>query len=136
MSKPRRRREGMSHSISCTDEEWEMIGKGAARAGMSRSAWFVQCVLNVNPRSKRTIPLVLDEKQQGNVVLAVERLVGMISREPETLARIEDDVRHLLKERVRAMIRQGRVAEARARLCEVFGAKHAAWIEDWARRPR
>lgn len=136
MSKPRRRQKGMSHSISCTDEEWEMIGRGAARAGMSKSAWITQCALNVNLRAKRTIPLVLDEKQQGNVVLAVERLVGMISREPEALARIEDDVRHLLRKRVRAMIRQGRVAEARARLREVFGAKHAAWIEDWARRPR
>ena len=135
MSKPRRRKEGMSHSISCTDEEWEMIRNGAARNGMAASAWFVQCALNVNPRSKRALPLVLDETQQRDMVDAVERLAGTISRDPETLFQIADDVRHLLRERVRAMTRQGRSTEARARLREVFGAEHARWIEDWAQRP-
>ena len=136
MNKPRRWKEGMSHSISCTDEEWEMVCRGAERAGMSASAWFVHCALNVNPRAKRTIPLVLDETQQRDMVDAVEQLAGTISRDPETLARIEDDVRHLLKQRVRAMMRQGRADEARARLREAFGAEHARWIEDWAQRPR
>ena len=74
MRKPRRRQEGMSHSISCKDEEWEMVCKGAERAGMNPSAWFTQCALNVNPLAGRTIPLVLDEEQQGNVVKAIERL--------------------------------------------------------------
>ncbi len=136
MKKPRRRQKGMSYSISCTDEEWEMIGRGAARAGMSKSAWFTQCALNVDLRPERPIPLVLDATQQRNVVLAAERLAGGISRDPETLERIEDDVRHLLRNRVRAMTRQGRATEARARLREVFGEDRAKWIEDWAQRPR
>lgn len=136
MRKLRRRQKGMSHSISCTDEEWEMIGRGAARTGMGASAWFARCALNVNPRSQRTIPLVLDEKEQRNVAKAVERIARAVSRSPETPARIEDDVRHVLRERVRAMTRQGRSGEARARLREVFGEDRARWIEGWAHRPR
>ena len=136
MSKPRRRQEGMSHSISCTDEEWEKIGAGAARAEMGASAWFVQCALNVNPIPSTTIPVALDERQQRNAARAVERLAGKLRDSPESLARVEDNVRSVLRERVRAMIRQGRSAEARARLQEVFGEKHAAWIEDWAQKPR
>ncbi|MDE0047324.1 MAG: hypothetical protein OXU19_15940 [bacterium] len=136
MSKARRRQKGKSYSISCTDEEWEMIGRGAARADMSKSAWFTLCALNVKPLSQRTIPLVLDERQQRNVAEAVERLAGAVARSPEMLARIEDDVRHLLRERVRAMTRQGRSAEAQARLREAFGEKRARWIADWAQGPR
>ncbi len=135
MRKPRRQQKGMSHSISCTDDEWAMIARGAERSGMSPSAWFTHCALNVNPLSERTIPLVLDEREQRNVAKAVERLARAISRSPQTLSGIEDDVRHLLRERVRAMTRQGRSAEARARLREMFGEKRARWIEDWARRP-
>ncbi len=136
MRKPRGRQKGMSHSISCKDDEWTMIGRGAARSGMSSSAWFTQCALNVDLRSERTIPLVLDERQQRNAARAVERLARAIARSPESLSAIEDDVRHLLRQRVRAMMRQGRPAEARARLREVFGEKHARWIEDWAQRQR
>ena len=135
MRKPRRRKEGMSHSISCKDEEWEMICKGAERAGTNPSAWFTQCALNVNPLAGRAIPLVLGEEQQRTVVMAVERLAQPFSGRPESLSRIEDDVRHVLRERVRAMTRQGRSDEARARLREVFGEKRAKWIERWAQTP-
>ena len=135
MRKLRQRRKGMSHSISCTDEEWETVLKGAARNGMSASAWFTRCALDVNPLSRRTIPLVLDETQQRAVADTAERLARVVPRGPETLGRHEDDVRHLLRERVRAMTRQGRLDEARAGLREAFGARRARWIEDWARRP-
>ena len=136
MRQPRRRKEGMSHSISCTDEEWEMIGAGAARAKMGASAWFAWCCLNVNPMPSRTIPVALDERQQRNAARAIERLAGKLRDSPESLARFEDNVRSVLRERIRAMTRQNRVCEARARLCEVFGEKHAAWIENWAQKPR
>ena len=135
MRKPRRRQAGMSHSISCKDEEWEMICKGAERAGMNPSAWFTQCALNVNPLAGRTFPLVLDEEQQRNVVKAVDRLARPFSGSPESVSQIEDDVRHVLRERVRAMTRQGRSDEARDRLREVFGEERARWIERWAQRP-
>ena len=32
---------------------------------MSASAWFTRCALDVNPLSRRTIPLVLDETQSS-----------------------------------------------------------------------
>ncbi len=125
----------MSHSISCTDEDWQMICKGGERAGMKPSAWFIQCAISVNPLAGRTFPLVLDEHQQRTVVMAVERLAQPFSGRPESLSRIEDDVRHVLRERVRAMMRRGRSADARARLREVFGERRAGWIEEWAQRP-
>jgi len=126
----------MSHSISCTDEDWQMICKGGERAGKKPSAWFIQCALSVSPLAGRTFPLVLDEHQQRTVVMAVERLAQPFSGRPESLSRIEDDVRHVLRERVRAMTRQGRSEEARTKLQEVFDKKHARWIERWAQRPR
>ena len=126
----------MSHSISCTDEDWQMICRGGERAGKKPSAWFIQCALSVNPLAGRTFPLVLDENQQRTVVRAIRRLAQPFSGRPESLSRIEDDVRHVLRERVRAMIRRGRSAEARARLQEVFGERRAEWIEEWAQRPR
>ena len=126
----------MSHSISCKDEDWEMICMGAERAGMKPSAWFTHCALSVIPLAGRAIPLVLEEKEQRNLAGAIERLAQPFSGRPESLSRIEDDVRHLLRERVRAMMQQGRSAEARTRLREVFGQKHARWIERWAQKPR
>ncbi len=136
MKKPRRRKEGMSHSISCTDEEWEMIGTGAERAGMGRSAWFTQCALTVDLQAGRTFPLVLNEEQQHNVAEAVVHLAQPLSDRPGSLFRLDEDVRYLLRKRVRAMAQQGRAKDARARLHEVFGKKHAEWIEEWALKPR
>ena len=127
----------MSHSISCTDEDWQMICKGGERAGKKPSAWFIQCALSVSPLTGRTFPLVLDEHQQRTVVMAVGRLAQPFSGRPESLSRVEDDVRHVLRERVRAMMtRKESSGVARARLREVFGEKRAEWIEEWAQRPR
>ncbi len=126
----------MSHSISCTDEDWKMICKGGERAGMKPSAWFTHCALSVSPLAGRTFPLVLEEREQRNLAGAIERLAQPFSGRPESLSQVEADVRHLLRERVRAMMRKGRSDEARARLQDVFGEKHARWIEDWAQRPR
>ncbi len=136
MRTPRQRQQGMSHSISCTDEEWEMICEGAARAGIGASAWFTRCALDVNPLSGKARPLVLDERQQENLVKAITRLAEPFSGHPERLSRIWEDVRYLLRKRVRALMRQGRSDEARARLREAFGDKRAAWIESWARQRR
>ena len=136
MRKPRRRQEGMSHSISCKDEEWELVCKGAERAGMKPSAWFTQCALDVNPLPGRTIPLVLEEREQRNLAGAIERLAQPFSGRPESLSQLEDDVRNVLRERVRAMTQQGRFEEARIKLRKVFGEERARWIERWARKPR
>ena len=132
MKKPRRRQEGMSHSVSCTDEEWEMIGTGAERAGMGRSAWFTQCALTVNLQAGRTYPLVLNEEQQHNVAKAVGRLAQPFTDRPESLSRLEDDVRYLLRKRVQAMAQQGRAKDAHAKLQEVLDDEHADWIMKWA----
>ena len=132
MKKPRRRPEGMSHSISCTDEQWEMMVKGARQAGMGTSAWFTQCALTLDPRSGRTFPLVLNEGQQHNLTRAVGRLVQPYTDRPESLSRLEDDVRYLLRKRVRAMKGQGRTKDAYAKLAEVFGDERADRIKEWA----
>ena len=136
MRKPRQRQEGMSHSISCTDEEWEKIREGAARADKGASAWFTACALKVNPLSAKTFPLVLDETEQLNMVTAITRLAHGLPGSPESLSDLGDNVRHVLRARLRAMTHQGRSAEARAKLREVFGEERAQRIEAWALMPR
>ena len=134
MKKPRRRQEGMSHSISCTDEEWEMIGTGAEQAGMGRSAWFTQCALTVDLQAGRTFPLVLTEGQQHNLTTAVGRLTQPYSDRPESLSRLEDNVRYLLGKRFRALEQQDGAEDAYAKLAEVFGDERADRIKEWALR--
>ena len=137
MKKPRRRQEGMSHSISLhgramgDDRQGRSAGRVWAHRHGSHSA-----ALTVNLQAGRTYPLVLNEEQQHIVVKAVGRLAQPFSNRPGSLSRLEDDVRYLLRKRVRAMAQQGRAKDAHARLQEVFDDEHADWIMKWALKPR
>lgn len=128
MRTPRGKQRGRSYTISCTDEEWEAIKAGAAKAGKKVSPWFVECALTVDPWPEKHRRLVLDAGQQRTVLRGVEEIargLGVASREPPRFA---GELRALFEARLRAMAARGRREETTARLREVFGEERAAAI--------
>ena len=136
MRKPRARKRGRSHTISCTDEEWEAIKAGAAKAGKKVSPWFVECALTVDPWPERRRRLVLDAGQQRAVMRGVEEIVRCLGADPGTdpgqagggTPQITEDLRALFEARLRRMVAQGRREEAMALLREVLGDERAVAI--------
>lgn len=65
MTRPRKRKPGMNHTVSLTEEEWAQIKAWAAERGMSASRFFVQSALTVDlPRKGgKARPLVLDAER-------------------------------------------------------------------------
>ena len=136
MRKPRGRHRGRSHTISCTDEEWEAIKAGAAKAGKKVSPWFVECALTVDPWPERHKRLVLDAGQQRAVVRGVAEIARGLGAGPRPVAgqaggklpQFIADLRALFEKRLRRMVAQGPREEAMALLREVFGDERAEAI--------
>ena len=129
MKKARKRKPGTGHSASYTDEQWAAINGWAKAAGETTSRWWGQCVTTVDlsaPEKAAAPPLVLDEEQQ--------RRISHIARELAEGARDEVSARfgalalELLRERLQAMVREGRRAEALDGLRSVFGQARAEVI--------
>lgn len=136
MRKPRGKQRGRSYTISCTDEEWEAIKAGAAKAGKRVSPWFVECALTVDPWPEKHRRLVLDTGQQRAVLRGVEEIASGLGAGPGTSpgqasgapSRFTDELRALFEARLRGMAARGRREETTARLREVFGVERAAAI--------
>ena len=125
MTKARARAAGRTFTISATDEEWEAIRAGAARAGKRISVWAVECALTVDPLPRQSRRLVLDERQQRYISRSMDGLARSLCADAAGLA---DDLRGLLAARLGAMARQGRRDEALALLRETFGERRAAIV--------
>ncbi len=142
MKKVRKRKPGTGHSVSYTDAQWAQIKAWAKAAGMSASAWWGQCVTTVDlsaPEKSAALPLVLDEEQQRRISRIAAELAD--GARDEVSARFGVLARELLRERLEAMIREGRREEALARLRSVFGEERAeviaiAFIPDEPKEPR
>ncbi len=126
-----RSKKGATHTICCTDEEWELVRKGASQAGMSASAWWTDCALTVDlsPKGERARPLVLDAERQRHLSNGAAELArGLDAADEEALSQFRDDIRAMLEEPLREMVRQGRREKAMELLREVFGEERAAVI--------
>ena len=123
---------GMTHTVCATDEEWEAAREGARRAGMSVSAWWVHCALNVDPspKGKKGEPLVLDAGQQRAVLDGVSELARGLDADGEAARQEQDDIRALLEEPLRKMAREGRRERAMELLREVLGEERAAVVAE------
>ena len=129
MKKPRKRKPGTGHSASYTDAQWAAINAGATAAGETVSRWWAKCVLTVDlsaPEKAAAPPLVLDEEQQRRI----SRVAGDLAEgaRDDVSSRFGALARDLLQERLRAMVREGRRAEALAGLRSVFGEARAEVI--------
>lgn len=129
MKKARNRKPGTGHSASYTDEQWAAINGWADAAGESTARWWGKCVTTVDlsaPEKAAAPPLVLDEDQQ--------RRISHIARELAEGARDDASSRfgalagELLRERLQAMVREGRRVEALDGLRTVFGEARAEVI--------
>lgn len=140
--KARKRKHGTGHSASYTDEQWAAINGWANAAGETTARWWGKCVTTVDlsaPEKTAAPPLVLDEEQQ--------RRISRVARDIAEGARDEASVRFgalargLLRERLEAMVREGRRAEALDGLHAVFGEARAevivaAFMPDGPKEPR
>ena len=126
MTKPRTRAAGRTYTTSATDEEWEAIRAGAARAGKRISVWAVECALTVDPQPSRR--LVLDETQQRYISRSMDGLARQLCADAAAPAGLAEDLHRLLAARLGAMAGQGRRDEALALLCETFGERRAAIV--------
>lgn len=126
MKKPRKRRPGTGHSVSYTDEQWARIKAWAKAAGMSTSAWWGQCVTTVDlsaPETSAAPALVLDEEQQRRISRMARELAD--GADDDLSARFGALAVELLRERLQAMVREARRAEALDGLRTVFGEERA-----------
>ena len=131
MKKPAASKKRMTHTICCTDEEWQMVQEGAGRAGLSASAWWVECALTVDlsPKGGKAQALVLDTARQRSLSDGVAALAhGLDATDEEALSQFQDDIRAMLEEPLRAMVRQGRREKAMELLRTVFGGDRATMI--------
>ena len=140
--KARKRKHGTGHSASYTDEQWAAINGWADAAGETTARWWGKCVTTVDlsaPERTAAPPLVLDEEQQR----CMSRVAGDLAegaRDDES-SRFGALARDLLRERLEAMVRDGRRAEAIAGLHSVFGEARAeviaaAFMPDGPKEPR
>ena len=126
MKRTRKRKPGTAHSVSYTDEQWAAIKASAKVAGETTSRWWAKCAMTVDLSSsaKSTVsPLVLDEEQQR----AISHAAGDLAEgaDDEASALVGALARDLLEERLQAMVREGRRAEALAGLRSVLGDARA-----------
>lgn len=128
MRNPRRPQPGRAYTISCTDEEMEVIRAGAARAGMKVSPWFVQCALTVDPWAQEHRRLTLDASQQRYIVRAVDGIIRGFHSNDDPPSQFTHDLRALFEARLGTMFRQGRVDKALTLLKTVFGDERAELI--------
>ena len=125
---PPRRRPAQVYSLSCTDEQWERFRRLAARRRLSISRYLVECALHGDLDAERPAPprLVLSEAEQRTLHDAVrriaERTVAEVSEET-LLARVRNALVLLVELTLRAVAREGREAELRALLTELFGER-------------
>ena len=121
----------VTHTICCTDEEWELVREGAGRAGLSASAWWTECALTVDlsPKGGKARPLVLDAERQRSLSDGVAALAhGLDAADEEALSQYRDNIRAMLEEPLRAMVQQGRREKAMELLRTVFGKDRATVI--------
>ena len=142
MKKARKRKPGTGHSASYTDEQWAAINGWAKAAGETTARWWGQCVTTVDlsaPEKVAAPPLVLDEEQQRRISHVARELAEGTGG--EVSARFSALARELLRERLQAMAREGRRAEAFDGLRTVFGEARAeviaaAFMPDEPKEPR
>ena len=131
MKKPSAGKNRVTHTICCTGEDWELVQEGASRAGMSASAWWTECALTVDlsPKGAKAWPLVLDAGRQRSLSDGAAELArGLDAADEEALSQYRDDIRAMLEESLRAMVKQGRREKALELLCTVFGEERATVI--------
>ena len=140
--KARKRKHGTGHSASYTDEQWAAINGWANAAGETTARWWGKCVTTVDlsaPEKTAAPPLVLDEEQQRRIF----RVAGNLAEgaRDDVSSRFGALARDLLQERLQAMVREGRRAEALDGLRSVFGEARAeviaaAFMPDKPKEPR
>ncbi|MYE02152.1 MAG: hypothetical protein F4Y03_12925 [Alphaproteobacteria bacterium] len=127
--KTRKRKHGTGHSASYTDEQWAAINGWAKAAGETTARWWGKCVTTVDlsaPEETAAPPLVLDEEQQRRISrIAADLAEGA---RDDVSSRFGALARDLLRERLEAMVREGRRAEAINGLRTVFGEARAEVI--------
>ena len=129
MKKARKRKPGTGHSASYTDEQWAAINGWADAAGETTAQWWGKCVTTVDlsaPEKAAAPPLVLDEEQQRRIS-HVARLLAEGARD-DVSSRFGALAVELLRERLQAMVREGRREEALDALRTVFGEARAEVI--------
>jgi len=127
--KARKRKPGTGHSVSYTDEQWAAINGWASAAGETTARWWGKCVTTGDlsvPEKTAAPPLVLDEEQQRRIF----RIAGDLAEgaRDKASARFGALARDLLRERLEAVVRDGRRAAALDGLRTVFGEARAEVI--------
>ena len=84
---------------------------------------------DLSPKGERARALVLDAGRQRSLTDGVSALArGLDAADEEELSQFRDDIRAMLEEPLRAMVRQGRREKAMELLRTVFGEDRATVI--------
>ena len=137
--KPRKAPEerSVSHSISCTPQQWARMRELAEEAGMRTSPWIVGRVLKREGFGGTGHALELDGGQQRamrDAAADAEAALSQLSaNSDEASAGLRETVALLFEARLAEMAREGRREAMETLLAAVVGPERAAAIADRVR---
>ena len=125
-----------SHSISCSQLDWERIRDRAREAGRPMSRYIVERALSARPAPEPGAPehLVLSAEEQRRLLESVLRMAELLSGAMVPVADgrpgLPGAVRALFETKMDEMARTGRYREMKALLDTVIRDERAARIAD------
>ena len=126
----RRKKPPSKHmTVSATDDEWEMVGAGAERRGLSRARYLVGLAMRDGAEANEGPPLALDAVQQRELLACHREILSLLEGDGETptlMADIQARIEVMFTLWARDMIARGREHDLQAELARIVGEDQAA----------
>ncbi|MDE0004464.1 MAG: hypothetical protein OXQ29_17390 [Rhodospirillaceae bacterium] len=144
--RPRRKKQPTSKhlTVTATDDEWEMVGAGAARRGLSRARYLVGLAKRDGAETNEDPSLALNAVQQRELLACHREILSLLESDGDTASLIAD-----IQARIAAMfnvwakdvIARGRENDLHAELARIVGEDQAAVViasikRNTTKRPR
>ncbi len=128
----RRKKPPSKHlSVTATDDEWEMVGTGAARSGLSRARYLVGLAMRDGAEANEGPVLALNAVEQRELLACHREILTLLEGDGDTASLIAD-----IQARVAAMfnvwakdvIARGREDDLHGELARIVGEEQAAVV--------
>ncbi|MDE0418894.1 MAG: hypothetical protein OXI95_18455 [bacterium] len=118
-------------TVTATDDEWEMVGTGAARSGLSRARYLVGLAMRDGAEASEGPVLALNSVQQRELLACHRGILTLLEGDGDTASLIAD-----IQARVAAMftvwakdvIARGREVDLHGELARIVGEDQATVV--------
>ena len=125
----RRKKPPSQHlTVTATDDEWEMVGEGAARSGLSRARYLVGLAMRDGAQGNEGPPLALSAVQQRELLAWHREILTLLEGDGDTaslIADIQARVAAMFNVWARDVIARGREDDLHAELARIVGEEQA-----------